>query len=70
MTNDGWSESLHNQFNDWGKKNNLELESADLMLTMGIDNNGKKLTKNQLKWLEDFCQEWDKETNFGKSFGG
>ena len=63
MTNDGWSESLHNKFNDWGEKNNLELDSADLMLTMGIDNNGKKLTINQLKWLENFCQEWDKETN-------
>jgi len=63
MTNDGWSDSLHKEFNDWGKKNNLELESANLMLTMGIDNNGKKLTINQLKWLENFCQEWDKETN-------
>tara|TARA_R100000426_G_scaffold63560_1_gene44381 strand:+ start:240 stop:443 length:204 start_codon:yes stop_codon:yes gene_type:complete len=61
--NSHWNEKLHTQFNEWGKKNNLKLDSADLMLTMGIDNNGKKLTINQLKWLENFCQEWDKETN-------
>ena len=61
--NSHWNERLHKEFEDWGEKNNLKLDSADLMLTVGIDNNGKKLTINQLKWLENFCQEWDKETN-------
>lgn len=61
--NSYWNERLHKEFNDWGEKNNLELESAELMLMWNTDAKGNKLTKKQSIWLENFCQEWDKETN-------
>tara|TARA_Y100001970_G_scaffold64091_1_gene82065 strand:- start:3862 stop:4200 length:339 start_codon:yes stop_codon:yes gene_type:complete len=58
---DGWSESLHKKFNEWGEKNNLKLDSADLMLMWNMDRDGTKLTKKQSIWLENFCQEWKGE---------
>ena len=47
MTNDGWNERLHKEFEDWGEKNNLQLESADLMLMWNMDRDGTQLTEEQ-----------------------
>ena len=58
MTNDDWNESLHKEFNDWGEKNNLELESAQLMLMWNMDAKGTQLTEEQSKWLNNFCKKW------------
>jgi len=64
MTNEDWNERLHKEFNDWGEKNNLELESAELMLMWNIDAKGTQLTEEQSKWLNTFCKKWKKEKRF------
>ena len=61
MTNEDWNERLHKEFNDWGEKNNLELESAELMLMWNIDAEGTQLTEKQSKWLNTFCKKWKGE---------
>tara|TARA_R100001510_G_scaffold1366_1_gene1088 strand:+ start:472 stop:663 length:192 start_codon:yes stop_codon:yes gene_type:complete len=61
MTNEGWNERLHKEFEEWGEKNNLELESAELMLMWNTDAKGTQLTEEQSKWLNTFCKKWKGE---------